>query len=90
LVKTYRDLSAVWDDAAKIFGTHSSPLYKSTWLAYEVAVKYASIYIGDDSNRLSWFIFENNCGWEGRATKDNTGKIRKIRTAKQLLALIDA
>jgi hypothetical protein len=93
LVKTYRDLSAHWDDVGKVFGTqdmHNSPLHEASWFAYELAVKYAAIYIGDDSERLTWFIHENDCGFNGLQTKDDAGKIRKIRTAKQLLALIDA
>lgn len=58
---------------------------------FESYSRLVSIQVGDRENWLDWFIWENCCGKKGLGAKASSWKkTRKIRTVKDLEAIISA
>lgn len=61
---------------------------------YELFAKYSLLVsekVGDDGGWLEWFIWENDCGKKAMEAKAKSWKkARKIRTVKDLEAIISA
>lgn len=58
---------------------------------FESYSRLAAIQVGDDQNWLDWFIWDNDCGKSAMEAKaPSWKKARKIRTVKDLEAIISA
>jgi len=61
---------------------------------YDLFIAYSRLVsekVGDDSDWLGWFIFDNDCGKKALEAKAGSWKkARKIRTVKDLEAIISA
>jgi hypothetical protein len=89
VVAKYDRLDSEWKKAVTIFGTHDNPLFEATWGAFDAYVSAVAETIGDDWEWLHWFIYENSCGRKGMEAKGAMSGLRKIKTAAQLVALIE-
>lgn len=57
---------------------------------FEMEEEYISVVqklIGDDSESIMWYIFDNNCGKKGKEASVN-GKKKKIKNINDLIWLI--
>ena len=62
--------------------------FNECWKAMEASLKAVSIAVGDKDNWISWFVYENDYG-RGALKAGYDGKLKKIRTVKGLVRLIE-
>jgi hypothetical protein len=90
--KQHQRANAVWKALEAPMGTIiASPLGEMIWDTLALYLRAVAESIGDDGDWLRWFVQSNDCGQLAlKAKADAWDKPRKIRTAKQLAALIAA
>jgi len=88
----YERVASVCEGIEDLFGKHGeSHVQTSFYRLFEKYTQSVSIQVGDDFKWLDWFIWDNDCGknkMEARAS--SWKKARKIRTVKDLEAIISA
>ena len=89
-IDTYRTIDATWDAYAKTTGAApESPLFLAIWKPFDAYMDTLAELVGDRDKWIGWFIYEHDCGakaYEARSARWK--KARKIRTVKNLAALI--
>ena len=62
LISTYRTAYGELDKISEVFGTHDFPFANEFWKLFDLYTDTVSEKIGDKSEWLPWFIYDNNCG----------------------------
>ena len=80
----------VMDALDKVVGPNDGPLRHSVWTMQAAYTRAISLIVGDEGEWLEWFACENDMGEKGLSARAAAGKpMRKIKTLKQLLAVIE-
>ena len=89
LVKHYQELNKNFDRLDALFGTTSdSKFFNSVWLAFDSYCITVEKAIGDTTEAVNWFIFENKCGKAGMTCEWN-GKKFKMKSVTDLVKFIE-
>jgi len=76
------------DDMYKMFGSADNDICNTTWKLFDLHTDYISMTIGDFSNMISWYIFDNNMGKGGLTASLKGGRMKKIDTVPKLVDFI--
>jgi hypothetical protein len=88
----YKKVESTCNSIEMLFGKNSDgDVQARFWQLFESYTKLVAIQVGDDYAWLNWFIWENDCGKNAMEAKAASWKkARKIRTVKDLEAIISA
>lgn len=93
VVKTFKELESLYDGMDKFIGVDpDAPMFR---IAYELFNKYldaVALNIGDQSQWLSWYIWDNECGKRAMLVSWNeNGKHKEVhvRTPMQLVRVME-
>ena len=90
VIKSYKELDGMYDDFYKITNSPpDSPLFNAVFTVVDRYINAVSELVGDDWERVSWYIFENNCGEGGMTVKINEGKEELVDTVEKLVEMIE-
>ena len=80
-------LDVAWLDLQAICGaTVDSRLGSEMWSCFDLMVDLAEKSIGDGSESLRWFIWDNDCGAKKlKASREKGGAMRIIRNINDLM-----
>jgi hypothetical protein len=65
-----------------------APLALAMWLMWEAYTACLAREIGDESEWLDWYCWENDMGTNGLEVTSNSGKTIKVRTVAHLARVI--
>ena len=88
LVSNYKKISENYGKLDEIFGI--SPDCKFFDSVFKMEEEYISVVqklVGDDTESVMWYIFDNNCGKDGKKASVN-GKEKYIKNVDDLIWLI--
>ena len=91
LICHHQGVDEVFDKVEKSLGvsfSESSDFYNTVWTAIEMGIEAVSAFMGDESNWLTWHIYDNDCG-KNHLEAGYDGKRKKICSVKDLLELIE-
>lgn len=89
LIESYRAMSASADSMLKLLGiTADCDALNPFWKAFDKYVEVVSNLVGDSSDWLTWYIWDNKCG-ERQMAAGYGGKLKPIKTVKDLVRLIE-
>lgn len=90
LIETYQNLGNCFDGLFDIFGhgVIDSELFDKTYQCFDRYKETVSEIVGDKSDWIGWYIYDNDCGEKGLEAghEDN---MKSIETIDDLLELID-
>lgn len=91
-LKESKQVGASIEAIEALFGKDCEGRIQSHLLGlFESYSRLVAIQVGDDSKWLDWFIWDNDCGKSAMEAKaPSWKKARKIRTVKDLEAIISA
>lgn len=91
-LKEFKQVQASCAAIEALFGKdHEGRIQTHLYGLFESYSRLVSIQVGDDNKWLDWFIWDNDCGKKAMKAKDSSWKkARKIRTVKDLEAIISA
>ncbi len=92
IVDAYKELNKLSEHMADIFGCSSTDgaFWDPVWKLLDVAIDQLSENIGDRSDWISWYIFDNQCGKKGLEVRLADGKkLKKIKTVDDLVKVIE-
>jgi len=89
-IDSYKKTEEVFNGLEKYIGsTVESPLFDVIYATFETYVDVLEKLIGDDFNWVSWYIWDNSCGYQELAAKaSNWKRLRKIKTVNDLTNII--
>jgi hypothetical protein len=88
-VRLYKELDDACDAFAELTGaTYDKGLFDKVWRCVEYHRRHTAALIGDTNEWIDWYIYENDCGAKAHKA-GRTNKMRKIRTTRDLLRLIE-
>lgn len=86
VISNYRCLNKQFDALNALFTIdYEAPLPKAVWSAFDDYVNLAQEAIHDGGGLLSWYIWDNNCGFDG---KPIPGGNERIHTLNKLVKYI--
>ncbi len=91
-LKEFQRVEAACAAIEALFGKdHEGRIQAHLHGLFESYSRLVAVQVGDDQKWLDWFIWDNDCGRSGKeATALSWKKLRKIRTVKDLEAIISA
>lgn len=91
-LKEFKLVQESCDAIEALFGKdHEGRIQTHLYGLFESYSRLVSIQVGDDNKWLDWFIWDNDCGKKAmEANAPSWKKARKIRTVKDLEAIISA
>lgn len=88
-IEFYKEREMLLDKIQELFGFGDGCVFYDTIFQLEdFALKIAADNIGDKSEWLDWFVYENDCGEKGH-TAGYDGNTKPIKTIDDLLELIE-
>jgi hypothetical protein len=85
----YENCNYIDNQVRGIFGdTTNGKWFNLLYKNFDAYTSLLSKYIGDESNFLSWFIYENDCGKKGLSASINLKKMKPIRNIHDLADLL--
>ena len=78
-----------WKDFTGSF-PESVPVYELLYNIHDRLLNHAAKSIGDSESWIEWHIWENECGKRAFEASVAGGKLRKIKTARDLVRLIES
>ena len=88
LVGAFRELEHVYDKLDSLIGVNcDSALFRTAYDMFGKYLESVAIVVGDDCGRLSWYIWDNECGKRGLTASVGNREIA-VRTPEQLLSVI--
>ena len=86
VVASYNDMSRVFDSANTLIGLAvDSPFGEACWKAFDVLLDATAAVLIDDSERLHWYVFENECGGKALQHSLPGGTMRVVANTDDLL-----
>ena len=92
MIEHKRRMDEFSDQFQKMFGTfpgNGECSYESFDLLFSDYMKLVADRIGDSSDGISWFVWENDCGKEGLEA-DVNGEMKIIKTASDYIDFVEA
>ena len=83
LMESYKTL-----EAALGVSLIQSKIWSATWQMFDLMLAAVAGQIGDESEWLSWYVYENDCGARGMEAGYD-GRMKPIRTAVDLVRLVE-
>lgn len=66
LVDTYRRMDEQWDKLSELTGFQcDAPFGQTYWATLSILIDAYSTILGDQSESLDWFVWDNDCGKKG-------------------------
>ena len=88
LLKSYEDITTQFDVMAKFTGCDcESQLWHPIWKMNDLLIQTVAELIGDESETLNWFIWDNECG--KRKLKHSLPNSKRMRIVKDVKSLLD-
>ena len=88
-VEAHKSASDNFDKLEEALGVRSdSGFFNVYWKDMEALVEAVSIAVGDEQDRISWYIYDNEYGEKGLKA-GYAGKLKKIGSIKALVRLIE-
>lgn len=90
LVEIYLELDSIYSEF--YIATNSppdSPLFKPVFKLLDKHIETISAIVGDKSDWLSWYIFDNNCGYGDLAVQIAGEEEKKVESVEELVKLIE-
>ena len=84
------ELDSTWDKLSELTGIDpGKPLGIAVWAAFNLLIEYTSMLLGDSSESLSWFIWDNGCGKNGFECSDPDGRMVAVHNVDDLLLVLE-
>ena len=88
LCQRKKDIDKDYENINKLFGIiPESPFFQTSYLTFDFALRIIVEMVRDKNEWIDWYIYENKCG-EKELEAGKKGKMKKIKTVKQLVDLI--
>ena len=89
VIESYKAMDFSSTQLNRLLGaTVDSPALNSAWQAFDKLVDTVANLVGDESNWIAWFIWENGCGDKGLVAGYGN-KLHRITNVRELVKLIE-
>lgn len=89
LIRSKKELDEQWDKFDDLCGSSAdSKLGNAVWRQFDFLVRCVSELVGDESESVAWFIWENACGEKKGKHSLPDGKLKPVKNVNDLLAVL--
>ena len=89
LLKAKADLDGQWEAMRLLIGAEvESPLGTAMWRSIDLLIEVVAELIGDQSESVSWFIWDNESGAKRMEHSLPEGGMREVETVHDLLDVL--
>jgi len=89
LLRHKKELDEQWDKFDDLCGlTADSKLGNAIWRQFDFLVRCVSDILGDETETVAWFIWDNYCGAKGFEHTHPSGKMKKVKNASDLVSVL--